>query len=356
MTVKANWLVFARRMLAWAGCMLAAASWAAPPVPVTLRVVGGLGELNQYTQFEEPFWTKRLPEATQGRFNAEIVPFNKAGIRGQDMLSLVHQGALPMGTVLLSMGTPKDLELSAPDLAGVNPDMASLKRSMAAFRPFLQARLKERFGLELLAVYVYPAQVMFCKGPWAAEDNGLKGRRVRTSSASQSDFVQALGGTAMLTPFSEVLGQLKSGNLDCAITGTMSGNTVGLHEVTTHLHPMAINWGLSMFVANGAAWAGIPADTQTLLRRELNLLEIAIWDAAERETLDGFACNTGSTRCKGGRPGHMVALKPGAQDDPKRREVLKNTVLPNWLQRCGPACAEVWNRTLAKDTGVVAKP
>ena len=34
MTVKANWLVFARRMLAWAGCMLAAASWAAPPVPV----------------------------------------------------------------------------------------------------------------------------------------------------------------------------------------------------------------------------------------------------------------------------------------------------------------------------------
>jgi TRAP-type C4-dicarboxylate transport system substrate-binding protein len=326
------------------------AAQAAPAIP-PLRIVGGLGDLNQYTQIEEPFWTQRLPQLSEGRYRAEIQPFDKAGIRGQDVLSLVQQGALPFGTVLLSQGSAKAPELGAPDLAGLNPNMTALRRTLAAYRPYLQKRLHDRLGVELLAIYTYPAQVIFCKQPWRLE-TGLAGRRVRTASSTQSDFVLALGGTPVLIPFSEVVAQIRGPNLDCAITAAMSGNTVGLHQYTGYLSPIAVTWGLSIFVANAAAWAALPADLQTLLRRELKTLEATVWDAADRETQEGIACNAGTPQCKHGRPGKMVVLAAGPQDEQRRRDVLAQDVLSRWRQRCGAECTEVWDRILSKESGL----
>ncbi|HJV95910.1 MAG TPA: TRAP transporter substrate-binding protein, partial [Albitalea sp.] len=293
-------------MLACA-CGLSAA--AAGDAPQHLRIVGGLAGVNQYTRHEEPFWTTELPRLSGGKLSAEIVPFDRAGIRGQEMLRLIQLGVVPFGTALLSVSSAQEPELSAPDLAGLNPDMAALRRVTTAFRPYLERRLRERYGIELLAVYVYPAQVVFCNKPFASLA-GLAGRRVRTSNASQSDLVEALGAIPVPTGFAEIMPNVRSGNIDCAITGTMSGNTIGLHEVMTHVHSMALNWGLSVFGANQAAWAALTPQAQALLRRELPKLEQAIWEESERETSEGIACNIGAASCSAGRKGHMVAVAP----------------------------------------------
>ena len=320
-----------------------------------LRVVGGLGGVNQYTRHEAPFWTTELPRLSGGRYRAEIVPFDRAGIRGQEMLSMIKLGTVPMGTVLLSLGAAGDVELGAPDLAGLNPDMASLRRTVAAFRPHLERTLRERHGVELLALYTYPAQTLFCKSALAGLES-VKGRRVRTSNASQADFVTALGGTAVSAPFAEILANMRAGTIDCALTGTMSGNTIGLHEQTTHLHTMAVSWGLSVFVAHGATWKAMPADLRQLLQRELPKLEASIWDESQRETEEGVACNSGAEACKSGKPGRMLAVRATAADEARRREILTATVLPNWVKRCGDGCADMWNRVLAPTTGLRANP
>ena len=130
-----------------------AALRAQAPEPLKLRVVGGLAGLNQFTRNEAPFWTTQLKQLSAGRYTAEIVPFDRAGIRGQELLSMVRLGTVPFGTLLLSQAAPKDAELAAPDLAGLNPDAASLKRTVAAFRPRLEALLRERHGAALRAVY-----------------------------------------------------------------------------------------------------------------------------------------------------------------------------------------------------------
>lgn len=343
---------------AWAAA-LAAALLALPAAAQTdagtptLRVVGGLASLNQYLRHEQPFWTQELPRLSQGRFTAEIVPFDRAGIRGQEMLGMVRLGTVPFGTLLLAVSGTREIEISAPDLPGLNPDMATLRRSVAAFRPHLQQLLRERHGVELLALYSYPAQVLFCRQPLAGLAE-LKGRRVRTSSVAQSDWVEALGGQPVSTPFAEVVANLRNGSLDCAITGTMSGNTIGLHEHTTHLHTLPVNWGVSAFVAHRGTWQALPPELRTLLQRELPRLEQAVWAEADRETGEGVACNAGREGCKGGRPGRMAVVPASAADDALRREAFATHVLPRWLQRCGPGCAEVWNRTLAPVAGLRA--
>ncbi len=324
------------------------------PAPLHLHVVGGLGSLNQFTRHEQPFWESELGKLSGGRYTAEIVPFDRAGIRSQEVLTLVQLGAVPFATLPVSGGITKDPELTAPDLAGLNPDMASMRRSVAAFRPYLEGMMRQRYGIEVLALYVYPAQVVWCKKPF----NGLKGlagMRVRTSGPAQSDWIEALGGKPVTTGFGDILPYLGRDELDCAITGTMSGNTIGLHEVATHIHPMAVSWGLSLFVVNGAAWSALPVDLRALLKRELPRVEREIWDESERETADGIACDVGAPACKAGKPGRMTQVPTSPADERLRRDIFSSTVLPRWLQRCGPQCAAIWNRTLARSAGIEAR-
>ncbi len=319
-----------------------------------LRVVGGLDGVSQFTRHEAPFWSQTLSRLSGGRYSAEIVPFDRAGIRAPELLSMVRLGTLPFANVLVSVASPKDAELGAVDLAGLNPDIESLRRTVTAYRPRLQELLRERHNAELLAVYVYPAQVLFCNKPIAGL-GGLKGLRVRTSSATQSDWVQALGGQPLSMPFATIVSNLKAGNVDCAITGTMSGNTIGLHESTTHLHAAAISWGVAVFVAHAPSWQSLPADLRQLLERELPRLEAAIWDEAGRETEEGLACNSGRAGCTSGKPGRMALLRAGPADEALRRDILGSAVVPNWLQRCGSTCEQQWNRRLAPLVGVGAR-
>ena len=72
---------------------------AAPEPALHLRIVGGLGSLNQFTRHEKPFWETELARLSGGRYTAEIAPFDRAGIRSQEALTLVQLGAVPFATV-----------------------------------------------------------------------------------------------------------------------------------------------------------------------------------------------------------------------------------------------------------------
>ena len=349
--------IFSVRRAPWAALALAwglqSVGLAAEPPQYQFRVVGGLAGVSQYTQWEEPFWSRELPRMSGGRFKADIVPFDRAGVPRDDMLRLLQLGVVPFGTVLMGSMTANYPQYTAPDLAGLNPDSSSLKLSVAAFRPFLEKSLREQHGVQLLALYVYPAQVVFCKKPFAALAD-LSGRRVRVSSAAQADFVGALGATPVHTAFAQIVSSVQVGSIDCAITGTLSGNGLGLQAVTSHMHAMPLNWGVALFAANLSAWEALPADLRTLLRKELPLLEAAIWEESERDTAQGIACNTGQSACTKGVKGNMVLVPISAQDERKRQDIFVSTVLPRWLQRCGPRCAEIWNQTIGLARGLPA--
>lgn len=341
-------------VLTWGVSLAAWAQTTASPAALQkLRIVGGLAGLNQYTRNEEPFWTKELPRLTQGRYTAEIAPFDRAGVPGSEMLRLIQLGVVPFGTALLSNISAQYPEYAAPDLAGLNPDMASLKKTLAAFRPYLEKSLRERHGVEVLAVYVYPAQVLFCKRALASLAD-LQGRRVRVSSATQADFMTAVGAIPVLVGFAQLLPNMASGNTECAITGTMSGNLLGLHEVTTHVHTLPLTWGLAVFGANQAAWQALPSDLRALLSHELPTLENAIWTESERETAEGLACNRGLSSCTTARKGSMTEVASTKDDERKRKEIFVGTVLPRWLQRCNQRCKELWDQTIGQAHGIVA--
>jgi TRAP-type C4-dicarboxylate transport system substrate-binding protein len=316
-----------------------------------LRVVGGLGGVNQYMHLEEPFWRDELPRLSNGRLSAKISPFDRSGLKGQEMLQLMRLGIVEYGTAILSLMDSEDPELAAIDLSGLNPDVASLKRSVAAFRPALEARLRQRYNVQLLAIYAYPAQVLFCTGTF----NGLSdlaGRKVRTSSVSQSDLFSALGAVPTVVPFAQMAESVRKKVVDCAVTGTLSGNESGLADVSSHLHALPINWGVSIFGVNMASWKALTDQDRTLLTEAVQGLESRVWQSAERDTMTGLHCNTGDSRCSGVPTKSLVLVPASKGDGSAMRRVLVDAVLPRWLARCGVHCAQTWNDTLPAATGI----
>ena len=339
--------------------MLIACSVASPgraaDGPIRLEVVGGLAAVSQYTKFEAPFWLYDVPQLTQGRVEAEIHPFDRSGLPGEEMLQLMRLGVVQFGTALLAVVSGDEPELNAVDLPLLNPDMASLRNTVKLYRTHLHQTLRLKYGIELLGVYAYPAQVLYCTQPITTLKD-LAGRRVRTSALSQSEMMLVLGAIPVVTPFSETVNAIKKNVVDCAITGTMSGNQIGLPEVTSYIYPMAISWGLSFFGANGAAWDQLPLDVRDELRSGIGKLERSIWDSADQETASGLACDIGSSDCVGGRIFHMNLVPIKAEDMAQRQLLLSRSILPRWIQRCGNDCASAWNETLGTALGIEVSP
>ncbi|SDE46399.1 TRAP transporter substrate-binding protein [Belnapia rosea] len=321
--------------------------------PIHIKIAGGLGGVAQYSRHEAPFWTEQVPRLTRGRVRAEITPHNSTGIRGTEMLPLMRLGVVPFGTVTLAVAAAEEPELNAMDLPLLNPDIATLRQTVTLWRPRLEAVLRERFGIQLLAVYTYPAQVMFCRQPFTSFGD-LAGRRIRVSSVGLSELMQALGATPVIVPFAEIVGAVRGGVVECAVTGSLSGNALGLHTVTSHLSQQAMSWGVSFFGANIGAWAALPPEVRAQLQKGLAGLQEDIWQSADRETEEGFACNAGRPDCTTGTRGQMVVLDDASHDRQRRDQLMRETVLPSWVRRCGTECAEAWNRYMAPARGILA--
>lgn len=339
--------------LALALSLLARAQSAAP-APLKLQIVGGLAGVTQFTEHEEPFWTQRLPQLSQGRYSADIVPFDRAGVPGAEMLRLMQLGVVPFGTVLMGTLAAQYPQYAAADLPGLGTHIATTRVSVSAFRPYLESMLHQQHGIKLLALYAYPAQVLFCKDKMDHLSD-VRGRRIRVASVGQADWVQALGATAVHTPFAQLRESLKAGDTDCAVTGSLSGHTLGLYEVTQYLYPLPINWGVAVFGVNGAVWNSLPADLRDLLQRELLRLEESIWKAADRDTALGLACNSGASTCTLPSRGAMTLLRVAPEDEHYSRKIFQSVVLPRWIKRCTHVdCAALWNRTLGPAHSIYA--
>jgi TRAP-type C4-dicarboxylate transport system substrate-binding protein len=314
---------------------------------VHLKVVGGLGQTIQFKNFEEPFWSKQLAERSGGHITAEVTPWDQFGIKGAELLQFTRLGAIMLSTVSLSQIASEDPEAAAVDLAGLNPDIPTLQRSIKAYLPTLREVYRERYGLELLAVWSYPAQVMFCnKSIGSLAD--LKGVKVRVASAMHSDFVEGLGGVGVTIPFDGLMDGLRKHVADCAITAAMSGYRVGLQNATTHLDTTTVSWGPYVLFANRAAWDRLDPKVRDFLTTQIDELSGRLWQAAEQETKEGIACLTGQGTCNSGTPASMK-LVPTTDDDRKLvRLSFTKVVSPRWSDRCGPACVSNWNETIGK--------
>lgn len=341
--------------IALAASALVAGSAVAQDLPKTqLKVVGGLSNLTPYKDFEQPFWTKTIPEKSKGQVTAEIKGFNEMGLKGPELLRLMGQGVIEFGTATLSYFASDNPINEAIDLAGLSPDVKTARQVTDLFVPVYAKLYGGSNNVKILGLSPYPAQVLFCNAPIKGLAD-IKGKKVRTSSRTQAEFIEALGGTGVTLAFGEVVPALQNKVVDCAITGSLSGYSAKWYEVSTHLYTLPINWNQQIHAVNQKAWDKLDPKVQVFLQENINQLMTQMWDAAVNQTQQGFDCNTGAAACPFPVKGKMVLVEPSEADRQLLKKLTAEVVVPKWAARCSAQCVADFNATIGKAMDIAAK-
>jgi TRAP-type C4-dicarboxylate transport system substrate-binding protein len=334
-------------------CALATGSALAQKVTVS-AVTQVAPTLPQYTRVDLPILRELLPKNSGGRIEVNLKSWPEMNVQGPEVIRLVRSGQVDIAAAPLTTVSGDVPILDGIDLAGLNPELAQARKVADALVPVANKEL-EKLGVRLVATYPFPAQVFFCKKPVKGLAD-LKGLKVRTNGPSASDLVNYIGGQPVAIAFGEVYTALERGTVDCAITGTGSGNGVKWYEVTTHLYTLSTAWSTSGYFVNLAWWNKLDPAVRGMIESALKDVQEAQWKLGSEVTQDGIECNIGNAAgCKiytlvKQKP--MVLVKPSAADQRKLKEALPAAVLPGWVKRCGQKCADAYNSTIAPISGV----
>jgi TRAP-type C4-dicarboxylate transport system substrate-binding protein len=237
------------------------------------------------------------------------------------------------------------------DLAGLSPDMATTRKLADVYRPVLGRIMEKDYGAKLLMLFPSPPQVFWCRVPITSSED-LKGKKVRVFNKSMADMVSGFGATSVTMPFGEVTPALQRGVIDCAMTGTLSGNTNKLHEVTTHMYPLYAGWAMHFHAASLDVWNRLDPAVRDFLAKEFEWFNDHLWKVVGEEEQDGINCSIGKDPCKYGFKGRMTLVQVSAADLAKQKEIVANAILPDWAKRCGKECVDDWNATVGKTLNI----
>ena len=317
-----------------------------------LNVVGSFSTSNLFPDYEEPFWTETLPEASGGKLTANAQAFDLLGLGGDAVYDMVSQGVYDIGTTVMDYVAGDVPRVEGADIPAI-ADPAKMREIVEAYKPALEQAFDETYDSKLLAVLPFSTQVVFCN----AEIGGLEdlaGKRIRGSGRMTMDFIEAIGGTGVSVAFNEVPVALERGLVECGVTGSLSGYLAGWSEVATHFYPLPVGgWDPVGIVIRNDVWAELDEPTQKLLAEQLAQLEDKVWGDIDRVLQAGIACNTGGD-CPYGEPQDLELVEVTDEDLQRALEVTQSSVLPQWAERCGEECIQFWNETAGDVLGIAA--
>jgi TRAP-type C4-dicarboxylate transport system substrate-binding protein len=296
---------------------------------------------------EKTFWTKTVPEASKGKISADFVPIDQSGIKDFQIARISKLGATDFAAGDISKLAGDDPVFEGCDLAGLALDIETARKACQAWKPVMAKILEEKFGTKLLAVGTNPPQVFWCRMPISGIGD-LKGKKVRVFNKTMTDFINAVGGTTVSLPFGEVVPALQRGVVDCAVTGTLSGNTAGWPEVTSHLYPLYMGWSINYQSVTLPSWQRFDPKVREFFTAEFGKLEDTMWKTGTAAVAEAENCNVGKDPCKMGKKAKMTIVPVSENDRKLHRELMQNVVLTNWGKRCGKDCAQKWNESVGK--------
>jgi TRAP-type C4-dicarboxylate transport system substrate-binding protein len=319
-----------------------------------LRVVGSWNSLTMYKNFEKPFWTEILPAAMPG-IKVEMTSLGEVNLKGPAVLRQMDMGVFDVVHTVADYVVADSPALAGLDMPALAPEISQARKVVEAYRPVVAEALAKDFNAKLLAIAPYPAQVTFCRDKITGLDD-LKGKKIRASGWTTSEFVTALGATGVTMSFSEVPQSLQRGVVDCAITGSLSGYSAGWGEVANYVYPLPVGgWDYVITAMSMKTWDSFSSKEQEQLQSLVTeKLEKPAWDVTARETTEGIDCLTGGT-CPHGVPNKLSLVPVTDKDLDRARLILVESVLPAWASKVDPSIVAKWNATAGKQANIQAK-
>ncbi|MEM5500383.1 TRAP transporter substrate-binding protein [Ahrensia kielensis] len=319
----------------------------------SLSVVGSWSGLPLHKNYEAPFWTTSLPDASGGTLEVVLTTHDQMGISGGDVFRMMSQGVFDIGMTAADYAVSDSAALEGLDVPLVASDADEAKAALDAARPMMNDIFETVFNAHVIGTAPYPAQIVFCNAPITGLAD-LKGLKVRASGRMTANVLEGLNAEAVTMAFGEVPGALQRGVIDCAVTGAGSGYGSGWWEVSTHLLPLALGgWDPVVAAIRMDRWNAMNPDMQqTLTTAFVEQIEVPAWAEAQANIPTEIACLTGGDECPLGDTRNMTLVEVTPADEELVKDLLITKILPEWSERAGGDWGQRWNDTVGVATGV----
>lgn len=318
-----------------------------------LKLIGSPVNSPNWINILKPFWLERIPEASGGQITVDGISMTDVGVKGPEMLRLAKAGVADLiagSTTLVSGELPEN---DGIDIAGLIQSTDTLRKVIDAYLPTLRKLYEEKAGVTPIGFWPTGAQVFWCATAIGGLDD-LKNKKVRVFSATTANFVESIGAIPVTMSFSEVVPALQRNVIDCALTGANSGNIAKWTDVTTHVYPLVVGWGINFVVANTASWNKLDPKVRAFLEERVSTDMVpAGWKMAEDATQHGIWCTVGDERCdvdatapKKLEKRNLTLVPVTPEDERALKNLIAQSQLPEFSARCGEACVERWNETV----------
>jgi TRAP-type C4-dicarboxylate transport system substrate-binding protein len=302
---------------------------------------------------ELPFWRQTVPEASTGAITADITPLDQMGIDDKTMLRLLKLGVMDFAAMDISKMAGDDPRFEGCDLAGITLEVDKARAACDAYRAIINRQMQKNWGAKLLAFGGNTPQVFWCRAEVKGL-NDLKGKKIRVFNNTMRDFLAGLGATAVSMAFAEVVPALNNGVVDCAVTGSLSGNTAGWPEVTKSLYAMSLGWSINVLAVNLNTWNRLDAKVRAFFEDQIKSYEDKMWATLKRAMEEADNCNSAKQPCTLGKLAKISIVPVQAGDAESHKKLVERAVLAGWARRCGADCVREWNETVGKTLGLEA--
>lgn len=330
------------------GVFMAVALSGAAQAAVDINVVGTWSSVSLHKDYEAPFWTQTLPEASDGELDVTLTTFDRMGVASGDVFRYLANGLFDVGITLSDYVVSDAPELEGLDLPMLAIDPETAQALSQAYLPIVERTLEKRYNAHALAIAPNTPQVVFCNTPITGMSD-LADKTVRASGRSTAEFLDALDANSTVMAFSEVPGAMERGVIDCAVTGSMSAYNAGWGDVATHVMALPIGgWDPGITAANGNFWNGLSADHQALIERQArDEFALGVWENIGTDAREGIACLTGQGECSQGAPADLALVPTSQADIDRAHRILEERVLPAWASRVDDETIALWNDHVA---------
>jgi TRAP-type transport system periplasmic protein len=302
---------------------------------------------------ETPFWSETVAQASGGKVTADVMPIDQMGIADTAVLRLLKLGIFDIATIAIAKVSGDDPRFEGCDLAGMSRDIDVARKACDAYRAVLDRLIKEKWNAKVLMIATAPPQVIWCKGKIGGLAD-LKGRKIRVFNKSMTNLLQGVGAGSIAINFAEVVPALQTGVVDCAVTGSLTGNTARWTEVTDYIYPLYMGWAISVHAANLHSWNRLDPQVQAFLLKEYAAFEDKYWETMRQAMNEADGCNTGKGPCTMGRLAKMTLVTITDEDNALRKKIIEDSVLRQWVARAGKDAAKEWNTTVGPAVGMKA--
>lgn len=226
-------------------------------------------------------FAEAVKEATNGEVEMIIHPGGSLGIRANESLRAVEDGAVPMAEYALFQNVGDLPILGIESIPFLISDYEELRRMHALVRPVWEEALMERNQMALYIV-PWPSQNFFTKAPLeTAED--MEGVRMRVYDANTSTMISNLGMTPQQMNNPDIIPALATGRLDAVMTSGSTAVAQKYWEFLNHTYNTNHLWASNAVTVNLDAWGEISAENQKIIADLAAEMEPGFWTISEAE-------------------------------------------------------------------------